>query len=137
MAVTEEQKVLVQTTFGTLAINSAQTAETFYGRLFQLDPAVQALFVHDMQQQGIKLMQLLATAVAGLDDLPAIVPAVQALGRRHVGYGVQKEHYATVGTALLWTLQNVLGTDYTPEVENAWTSVYGILSQTAIDAAYA
>src|SRR5215208_2196070 len=101
MAVTEEQKLLVQTTFGTVAIQSMQAAETFYGRLFELDPSVEHLFVHDMQQQGVKLMQLLATVVAGLDDITAIVPAAQALGRRHVHYGVEKRHYETVGAALL------------------------------------
>jgi hemoglobin-like flavoprotein len=38
-------------------------------------------------------------------DIPLdqIVPAVQALGRRHAGYGVREPHYATVGEALLWS----------------------------------
>jgi hemoglobin-like flavoprotein len=35
-------------------------------------------------------------------DIPLdqIVPAVQALGRRHAGYGVREPHYATVGRGL-------------------------------------
>jgi hemoglobin-like flavoprotein len=82
-------------------------------------------------------MQMLATAVAGLDNLPVLVPAVKALGERHVGYGVQKADYATVGAALLWTLEQGLGEAFTPEVKAAWTVVYTVLADTATADAYA
>ncbi len=57
-----------------------------------------------MAEQGRKLMAVIGVAVASLDKLEAIVPAVQALGRQHVGYGVRPAHYDTVGVALPWTL---------------------------------
>ena len=105
-------------------------AELFYGKLFEIDPSLKPMFKGDMKAQGAKLMNMLNTAVRGLDDLPALVPAVKALGARHVGYGVKQEHYATVGVALLWTLEQGLGPDFTPEVKQAWTEVYGVLSGT-------
>ena len=70
-----------------------------------------------------------------LDKLDQIVPAVQALGRRHAGYGVREEHYATVGAALLWTLDRGLGDAFTPEVRDAWADAYGILATVMIEAA--
>jgi hemoglobin-like flavoprotein len=63
-----------------------------------------------------------------LDDLDSIVPAVEDLGRRHVGYGVQDGHYETVGAALLWALEQALGEAWTAEAESAWTTAYGVLS---------
>ena len=85
-------------------------ASLFYARLFELDPAIERLFRRtDMAAQRKILMQTLTVVVKSLDKLDQIVPAVQALGRRHAGYGVRESHYATVGEALLWTLQQGLG----------------------------
>ena len=50
--------------------------------------------------------------------------------------GVQKEHYATVGAALLWTLEQGLGDDFSEDVNEAWTVVYRLLSSAMIEAAY-
>src|SRR5262249_41552168 len=75
-------------------------------------------------------MQMIATAVGGLNHLDRIVPAVKALGARHSGYGVTAAHYAVVGEALLWTLERGLGEAFTPEVGAAWAKVYGVLAAT-------
>lgn len=107
-----------------------QAAELFYQRLFELDPSVKALFTGDMAQQGRKLMTMINVAVSGLNDLDALVPAVRALGRRHAGYGVTAGHYATVGAALLWTLQKGLGDGFTRDVNEAWAATYGLLAST-------
>lgn len=127
---TPEQKTLVQESFGKVAPIADQAAALFYGRLFEMDPAIKPMFKTDLETQGKKLMQVLATAVNGLDDLDALVPVVQELGRRHVAYGVKDEHYDTVGGALLWTLEQGLGEGFTPEVKAAWSSVYGIIATT-------
>jgi len=55
------------------------------------------------------------------------VPVLQALGKRHVGYGVKDAHYQTVGGALLKTLGQGLGEGFTPAVKDAWTAVYGVM----------
>jgi hemoglobin-like flavoprotein len=111
-------------------------ASLFYGRLFELDPAIERLFRRtDMAAQRKVLMQTLTVVVKSLDRLDQIVPAVQALGRRHAGYGVREEHYATVGAALLWTLEQGLGEAFTPAVRDAWTTAYGTLASVMIDAA--
>ena len=78
---------------------------------------------------------MLGTVVAGLDRLDTLMPAVQALGRRHAGYGVAPAHYTPVGSALLWTLEQGLGSAFTPDVKDAWATAYITLSTTMIDAA--
>jgi hemoglobin-like flavoprotein len=110
-------------------------AGLFSGRLFELDPALERLFRRtDMAAQRKVLMQTLTVVVKSLDRLDQIVPAVQALGRRHAGYGVREAHYATVGAALLWTLEQGLGEAFTPPVREAWTTAYGTLAAVMIDA---
>ena len=132
---TPENVSLVQETWAAVEPIADQAADLFYGRLFELDPSLKALFPDDMGEQKKKLLQTLAVCVKGLTDLESIVPAVQALGRRHVEYKVEPEQYKTVGQALVWTLEQGLGEVYTPEVETAWGEVYEILSATMIAAA--
>lgn len=68
------------------------------------------------------------SAVNGLDRPEAILPAVQALGARHAGYGVVDAHYATVAEALLWTLKQGLGSAFTTDVAEAWVAAYTLLA---------
>jgi hemoglobin-like flavoprotein len=132
---TPEQKALVQTTFAKVAPIADAAAAMFYARLFELDPRLRSLFTGDMSEQGRKLMRMIGMAVNGLDRLDELVPAVRQLGIRHAGYGVTDDHYGTVAAALLWTLERGLGADYTPAVEEAWTTVYSVLATTMKEAA--
>jgi hemoglobin-like flavoprotein len=132
---TTDQMRLVQESYARVTPIAEIAAALFYERLFELDPKLRQLFRGDMREQGSKLMQMLAVAVRGLDELDAVVPAVQALGRRHAGYGVTSAHYATVGAALLWTLEEGLGSAFTSDVRDAWVTVYGLLASTMQKAA--
>lgn len=120
--------LLVRSSFQKLAPIAGQAAALFYARLFELDPALRPLFRGDMREQGRKLMQMIALAVGALDRLDTILPAVRQLGARHADYGVRDEHYATVGAALLWTLEKGLGAEFTPELRDAWTQTYTTLA---------
>lgn len=110
-------------------------AALFYENLFAADPKLRPLFKGDMVRQGERLMHMIGAAVAGLDDVRALVPVLEDLARRHVGYGVREAHYATVGAALLKTLAEGLGEDFTPSVRDAWVQVYGLVSGVMIEAA--
>jgi len=132
---TPDQKQLVQSTFAQVVPIAPQVAELFYGRLFELDPALKPMFKGDMAEQGRKLMSTLGMAVGSLDNLDALTPLLQDLGRGHVGYGVEDSHYDTVGTALLWTLEQGLGDTFTPDVKDAWAETYTIVATVMKDAA--
>ena len=132
---TPNQIKLVQTSFAQVAPSAATAADLFYGRLFEVAPHVRAMFPDDLSEQKKKLMAMLGTAVAGLSHLDTLVPAVQALGRRHAGYGVNARHYASVGSALLWTLEKGLGAAFTADVRDAWATAYIVLSTTMMNAA--
>ena len=127
---TPEQIRIVQITFAAVTPIADQAGMMFYDRLFTVDPSLRALFKGDIAEQSRTLMKMIAVAVNGLDKLETIVPAVQALGVRHAGYGVTGEHYNTVAAALLWTLGQGLGDGFTPEVEAAWVAAYTLLATT-------
>lgn len=125
---TPEQIELVQSTWNKVAPSAEQVAKMFYARLFEVAPEVKPLFTSDMEEQGKKLMQMLNVAVTSLTKLDSIVPAVQELGVRHNDYQVEPQHYDSVGEALLWTLDQGLGDEFTPEVKEAWTETYTTLA---------
>jgi hemoglobin-like flavoprotein len=128
---TPAQTELVKSSWEKVVPIQGQAAELFYGKLFELDPGLRPLFKGDVKEQGRKLMVMLNVAVRGLDDLGTLVPAVKALGKRHEGYGVKPEHFGTVGSALLWTLEQGLGPAFTPDTRAAWTEVYGVPRRSA------
>lgn len=113
-------------------------AELFYGKLFELDPAVKPLFKGDMKEQGRKLMAAINTVVNGVDNLGPMVPILQDMGKRHVAYGVTDAHYDTVGAALIWTLGQGLGEAFTPDVKEVWVGAYttiaGVMKEAAATA---
>lgn len=125
----------VQRTFNIIAPISDDAAALFYSKLFELDPSLKSMFSGDMAEQGKKLMKILGVAVSSLNNLEAIVPAVQDLGRRHVKYGVRPQHYNTVAEAILWMLAQTLGATFTPAIKQSWTEVYTVLAETMIAAA--
>jgi hemoglobin-like flavoprotein len=134
------QVALVQESWRQVKPIGEAAAELFYARLFDLEPSVRTLFKGDMQEQGRKLMSMIGVAVNSLEHLEGLVPAVQALGRRHARYGVEARHYEVVGEALVWTLKQGLRASFTPEAELAWRAAYGALASTmkeARESAYA
>jgi hemoglobin-like flavoprotein len=126
--VTASQISLVQESFKKVVPIAGIAADLFYKRLFAIAPDVRVLFPDDLHQQKKELIAVLATVVSNLHRIDSIVAAVENLAKRHVGYGVKPEHYPPVGEALIWTLEQGLGEDFTPPVEKAWTETYLTLS---------
>jgi hemoglobin-like flavoprotein len=125
---TPQQIDLVQRSWKRIVPIADQAAALFYQRLFELDGSLKPLFRSDIKGQGRKLTSMINTAVVNLGNLGSIVPAVEDLGRRHVSYGVQPAHYDTVGGALLWTLEQGLGDEFTPATRDAWAEAYTTLA---------
>ncbi len=122
---------IVRSTWAKVLPIADQAADLFYGRLFEIAPDVKPLFAGtDMSAQKSKLLTALNLAVQHAHSGETLVPVLEELGRRHVGYGVKDEHYEAVGKALIWTLEQGLGDTFTDDARNAWLGVYGLVSQT-------
>ncbi len=127
---------IVRSTWAQVLPIADQAADLFYGRLFELAPDVEPLFAStDMSAQKGKLLTALNLAVQNADNPDVLLPVLEDMGRRHVGYGVKDAHYDAVGAALIWTLEQGLGEAFSEEARAAWTAVYGLVSTTMRQAA--
>jgi len=125
----EQKKILRSTWIKVLTAGDA-AGEMFYRRLFELDPDLQPLFGSaDMTAQRKKLIQSLSLVINSLSDPEPLEGYLEALGRRHVEYGVCDRHYDTVEVALLWTLEQVLGEAWNEAVRDAWSDAYRVVAE--------
>jgi hemoglobin-like flavoprotein len=122
------QQQLVRTTFATLAVMPEVAGALFYERLFAVNPGFKPLFKNDMRLQGVKLMTMLTMVVYNLPEPSQILPAIRDLAVRHAKYGVRLADYDALKEALLWTLEEALGEDFTPAIREAWTVCYDELA---------
>src|SRR5262249_18720114 len=135
VAMTQQEVQLVQQTFMKVLPISDLAAQLFYKRLFEIDPSLKPMFKGGMQEQGRKLMQMIGMTVQGLSVPGEIMGLVADLVGKHVEYGGVDAHYDTVCAALMWTLGQGLGADFTPEAKVAWTEAYEFLAKVMKDAA--
>lgn len=129
--------ILVKNTWAIVVPNTDKAAKILYDKVFELDPPLRALFTGDMTKQGRKIMSMIDSVVNSLDRHNAVFPAVEELGRQHLKYGVKDKDYNTLRTALLWTLETLLGNEFIPEIKEAWTIVYNQLIHAMKNAALA
>ena len=130
----QHQIALVQSSWEKVIPIADIAADVFYEKLFELDGSLRGLFPQDLKEQKKKLMATLGRLVASLEHLSEVLPAVRALGRKHVSYGVKPHHYSVVGAALLGTLEVGLGDAFSSEVRAAWADIYGTLAKAMSEA---
>src|SRR5215469_6659264 len=107
----------------------------FYSHLFLSHPEVRDMFPVSMAAQRDKLVGALGAVVSNADNLDAVVPVLQQLGRDHRRFGAVAEHYPAVGASLLATLQYFLGPQWTEELAGDWAAAYGLVAKVMVQAA--
>ncbi|MFE7958509.1 globin domain-containing protein [Streptomyces sp. NPDC057413] len=121
---------LIESSFAVVEPNGARVTKYFYEHLFATNPGVRHLFASHMEEQEDRLWTALGGLVANLHDTETVTRILRGLGARHVGYGALPEHFPAVGASLLATLQHFAGEAWTPQVEESWTALYGVISAT-------
>ena len=106
----------------------------FYSHLFLSHPETRAMFPISMAHQRDRLFSALGDVVARVDDLDALVPILQQLGRDHRKFGTLAAHYPAVGASLLATLEH-FDDQWTPELAKDWTEAYTLVAEVMIAAA--
>jgi hemoglobin-like flavoprotein len=129
-AVTKQQRRLVQESLPEIQELSGPIGQLFFGRLFEMDPSLRAMFHQDIALQSKKVMDVLTSVVARLDHFDEFEPEIRALGQRHTGYGVRPDHYDLLNNALIWALGRALDSEFYPELKAAWRAVLDSISVT-------
>jgi NAD(P)H-flavin reductase/hemoglobin-like flavoprotein len=106
----------------------------FYSHLFLSHPETRQLFPVSMAHQRDRLFTALGEVMARVDDLDALVPILQELGRDHRKFGTLAAHYPAVGASLLATLEH-FDDEWTPELAKSWAEAYDVVATVMIQAA--
>lgn len=120
---------LLRESFEIVVERSPNLTHRFYEILFERYPQTQQMFPAGRRasQEGM-LTNALVAVMDHLEDAPWLTGTLHALGAKHVDYGVTDEMYGWVGDALLRTLAEVAGNDWSPELEAAWTAAFGAIA---------
>jgi hemoglobin-like flavoprotein len=120
---------LLEQSFDKIKPSADKFAASFYEKLFTAHPELKPLFAKtDMEKQQKKLISALVLVVENLRSPEALGPVLNALGGRHIGYGVIPKYYGPVGDALLSAFEEYLQEDWTIEVKQAWIDAYGAIT---------
>lgn len=133
---TDRKTLIIKTSWSYVIAQPEMTGEMFYEKLFEINPALQAMFPQDMEQQVRKLIDMITYMVSRMQAMPEIQKDIDAMAVRHAGYGVQDAHYATVGEALLWVLENRLEDQWDEETRQCWTELYDMWATSMIKASH-
>lgn len=110
-------------------------SDRFFGNLFVLQPELRGFFQAHLGSGGMRFVGTLTTIVALIDDEETLDRAAAAMARTHDVYGVRPEHFPPLGHALMVTLGETLGTEFTSRRREAWRAAYDLLAERMIAAA--
>jgi hemoglobin-like flavoprotein len=131
----DDKITLMEESFAKFSSDGKRFADHFYGELFTRYPGVKPLFAHTtMSRQQQHLFSSLVMVIENLRRPDAVAESLNALGKRHVGYGVSPTHYYAVTSTLLDTIKEMLGDDWTDSVQEAWTDGLEAVSRTMMNA---
>jgi hemoglobin-like flavoprotein len=133
--ITARHRSMIRSSWELMRPMAVHVADLFYDRLFELDPSLEELFPEDLDTQRPRFMKAVAASVSGMDDLEAMRPLLNDLGKRQAADGLRESQYVTIGKALLWTFEQSLAEDFTPPVKDAWAALYALLSSAMIQGA--
>lgn len=120
---------LLRQSFAMVVERQPLLARRFYEVLFTRFPQARHLFGrHDGATQERMLTTALVAVMDHLEDAPWLKETLGGLGARHVGYGVTPEMYGWVGAALLETLAEVAGPEWSGDLHAAWADAYGAIA---------
>lgn len=133
-ALSAQTIALVKATVPALAEHGEKITLAMYARLFR-DAQIKALFNHANQSTGAQPKALAGAVLAyaqNIDNLGVVLPVVERIAQKHVGYNILAEHYPFVATALLGAIKDVLGDAATDEILAAWGEAYWFLADILI-----
>ncbi len=128
---TTEHINIVKSTIPLLESGGTAITEHFYKRLFTYNPELKDIFNMSNQETGRQKTALFEAILAyakNIDNLAVLKHAVERITQKHTSFYIQPEHYQVVGLHLIETLRELLPEQFTQQVEDAWTSAYGVLA---------
>ncbi|VAV93252.1 hypothetical protein MNBD_ALPHA07-1533 [hydrothermal vent metagenome] len=124
MPLSQRQMMLIRDSFDMLRDDIEPRSIQFYDALFQHAPQLRDMFREDIAGQGMRFMSTLRVIVDNLHNPDAMASRYSDLGDGHKAMGVKAVDFEPMGRALIETLKNAMGDDFTPETRVAWQAAY-------------
>ena len=80
-------------------------------------------------------MDMIAALVGALDKREIFQSIISHSGRQHAQFGVNRSHFVAFGDALIWGLEQQFGAAFTPELKEAWITLYDAVQREMIRSA--
>lgn len=128
-----EKVALVQASWGKMDAGSSQSATACLINLRAADPTVGSLFKQNGIKRSLETMQGISYVVGMLDQPEYLTPYLGSLGRLLRAHGVDESHQQKVRAALLQTLGQSLGDQFTPVHREAWAVAYDLIATIMIE----
>ncbi|MFV0262135.1 MAG: NO-inducible flavohemoprotein [Kluyvera sp.] len=119
----------VKATIPLLVETGPKLTAHFYDRMFTHNPELKEIFNMSNQRNGDQreaLFNAIAAYASNIENLPALLPAVEKIAQKHTSFQIQPEQYNIVGAHLLATLDEMFSPGQ--EVLDAWGKAYGVLA---------
>lgn len=100
----------VKATIPLLVETGPKLTAHFYDRMFAHNPELKEIFNMSNQRNGDQreaLFNAIAAYASNIDNLPALLPAVEKIAQKHTSFQIKPEQYNIVGSHLLATLDEM------------------------------
>lgn len=119
----------VKATIPLLVETGPKLTAHFYDRMFTHNPELKEIFNMSNQRNGDQreaLFNAIAAYASNIENLPALLPAVEKIAQKHTSFQIKPEQYDIVGAHLLATLDEMFSPGQ--DVLDAWGKAYGVLA---------
>jgi len=123
----------IKSTIPAIAATGPKLTAHFYDRMFAHNPELQDVFNMSNQRNGDQreaLFNAICAYATNIENLSAILPAVERIAQKHASINIQPQQYQIVGQHLLATIDELMSPGN--EVLEAWGKAYGVLANVFI-----
>ncbi|QKJ88244.1 nitric oxide dioxygenase [Paramixta manurensis] len=124
---------IVKSTLPAIAATGPKLTGYFYDRMFKHNPELKDVFNMSNQRNGDQrqaLFDAICAYAANIENLSALLPAVERIAQKHTSFSIQPAQYQIVGQHLLATIDELLHPG--AAVLEAWAQAYGVLANVFI-----
>ncbi|XP_062326048.1 x globin [Osmerus eperlanus] len=139
----EDQVQMIKDSWKVIQDDIAKVGIIMFVRLFETHPECKDVFflfrdVEDLERlrtskelraHGLRVMSFIEKSVARLDQQERLDILAVDLGRSHYRYNAPPKYYSYVGTEFISAVQPILKDRWTPELEEAWKTLFLYLTR--------
>ncbi|WGL97504.1 NO-inducible flavohemoprotein [Arsenophonus sp. aPb] len=124
----------VKSTIPLIVSTGPKLTAHFYQRMFQHNPELKDIFNMSHQINGAQreaLFNAICAYAANIDNVSALLPAVEKIAHKHASLNIKPEHYSIVGRHLLHTIDELFQPG--KEIIDAWAKAFDVLADIFIN----